>query len=85
MAGVLFPTSEQIEALQILKDQGDQQILIWLAFARSIEPDFKFCVGSASLSPSVINAVRALRECGDGRLVMWLDMARSSGIPILSS
>ena len=77
MAGRVFPSTEQVKALDSLKDHDNKQLLAWLAFARSIEPGFRHCPGPNSLSPVVVHSILVLRDCEDEQLILWLSMLRS--------
>ena len=79
MAGRVFPSTEQIEALDRLKDYDNRLLLSWLALARSIEPGFRHCPGPNTLSPVVVHSILVLRDCEDEKLNLWLDMTRSYG------
>ncbi len=81
MAGQVFPTLNQIEALDVLKRSENHSLLAWLTFARSVEPGFKHCPGNGSLSLDLVNAVSVFRDCDDEKLILWLEMARSCDNP----
>lgn len=74
----IFPTGGQIEALEALKQYDDRIVFAWLAFARSVEPGFKYHSRNGSLSSVQFNAVLIMRDCPDERLSLWLSTARSS-------
>ena len=80
MACSTFPTTKQIEALDILRKNENSEVLAWLALMRSIEPGFKHCSQPCGLSSQVVNAIIALKDCEDELLTLWLDMTRSCGI-----
>lgn len=74
--------SEQQEAITILLDQHDYDILAYLRFARSLDEKvhhFSDNGTNGSLSSDQVLAVWVLRDCADDEIRSWLEQARKLG------
>lgn len=78
-----IPTSEQQEAIALLRDHDVDDVFAYLRYARSARgssqsPDRRQDHGGG-LSPSQVGAVKTLSGCADRKLRTWLQEARSPG------
>ena len=55
------PKLEVQDAINALKACNDNEILSWLAFARSIQLDFQLSPSSGCLPFEIVNAIMSLR------------------------
>ena len=63
----------------MLRDHDDDEITKWLAFARAIQPDFRFRP-NPGISRQKVDAIATLCEQEDSNVLKWLKRARLDGM-----
>lgn len=74
------PTRGQREAIEVLKDYEDCDVLAWLAFAGAIGIDFRFRPKPRAFSRQLVNAIAVLCDSRDTIVLEWLQAARTEGL-----
>lgn len=73
--GLLSP--KQHDALNILKDDGEREVVAWLKLARSVEQLGHCSYGHEILSAEKVQAINALRGCATKDVCTWLAGCRA--------
>ena len=66
------PTQEQAEAIAVLRNHHNSDIIAWHTLSQSTEPGLRHQDGPGGLSVLEIHAISTLRECSKGSLIQWL-------------
>ena len=72
-------TPVQNAAINDLRDFSEETVIAWLAFVRSLEPNFRYQNAAGGLSHQQVNAVSTLKDCSDSNIIIWLQCAILSG------
>ena len=65
-------TPEQAQAIAVLKDYHDSDIIAWHKLSQSTEPSLRHRDRPGGLSAQEIHAISILRECSHESLIQWL-------------
>ena len=66
------PTQEQAQAIAVLRNHHNSDIIAWHTLSQSTEPGLRHQEGPGGLSVSEIHAIATLRECSKWSLIQWL-------------
>ena len=66
------PTQAQAQALAVLRNHHNSDIIAWHTLSQSIESGLRHQDGLGGLSVLEIHAISTLRECSKGSLLQWL-------------
>ena len=67
-----IPTQEQAQAIAVLRNHHNSDIIAWHTLSQSTEPALRHQDGPGGLSVLEIHAISTLRECSKGSLLQWL-------------
>lgn len=76
------PTQEQAQAIAVLRNHHNSDIIAWHTLSQSTEPGLRHQEGPGGLSVAEIHAISTLRGCSKGSLIQWLgSCTHSTEIP----
>ena len=76
------PTQEQAQAIAVLRNHHNSDIIAWHTLSQSTEPGLRHQDGPGGLSVLEIHAISTLRECSKGSLIRCLgSCTHSTDIP----
>ena len=80
-----FPSLVQRDAILVLQQFEDEEVVAWLKLLRSLQPDYQHRPDHQQWSPSgclssqQLDAASTLRDCPNGLVLAWLRSSRLSG------
>ena len=72
------PTQEQAQAIAVLRNHHNSDVIAWHTLSQSTEPGLRHQDGPGGLSVLEIQAISTLRGCSKGSLIQWLESCTHS-------